>query len=160
MEVDSIHISSSGAQALPPTGRDSPNSLCIPEHTQHARFVITALFSAAPMLLSHVLLRCEVLAIFLYNMRAKQSPSPPRRYISPKPDKHFPHRTPLCKRTPFRCVYRGERVRNSTKSSVADRTGCVYKGVRNSTKSSVADRNGRCVYKGGGGRFFLIGVLR
>ena len=61
------------------------------------------------------LLRCEVLT----HIKAKQSPSPSRRYISPKPDKHF--RSP----SPFE----GERVRNSTKSSVADRTGAFTRGV-------------------------------
>ena len=60
------------------------------------------------------LLRCEVLT----HIKAKQSSSPSRRYISPKPDKHF--RSP----SPFE----GERVRNSTKSSVADRTGAFTRG--------------------------------
>ena len=67
--------------------------------------------SRSPMLLS--LLRCGIFT----HMRAKQSPNPPRRYISPKSDKGF-RTAPSFLNEP----------KNLTKSSVADRTGAFTRG--------------------------------
>ena len=104
-----------------PTGRDSPNSFCIPQQTQHARFMISFV-SRSPMLFS--LLRCEVRT----HMRAKQLPTPP---------------PPL-----------GTFTRSLTRT-----VSLQWRGVQNSTKSSVADRTGAFTMESAFRRGFTVPTI-
>ena len=87
MEVDSIHISSSGAQVLFKQLDVILQIHCAYRNTRSERKIYDHLYfvSRSPMLISLIIaVRSPPFII----MRAKHSPSPPRRYISQKPDKH------------------------------------------------------------------------
>ncbi|CAN0431368.1 unnamed protein product [Ascophyllum nodosum] len=84
-----------------------------PLKTLFAKFVVHTVTHASRKVCDHYFVSRNPMPFSLVlwckvptHVMTKQSPSPPRRYISPKPDNHFPHRTPLCKRTG--CAYKGE----------------------------------------------------